>query len=215
MREGLLWVHIIAGMTGLVSALVAVVTRWAGRHRAHVWSGRVFFGGMMVAVATAVPLALLGANVFLLLIALFSGYLAFSGWRAARHRSGEPAWVDLGAAGLMLAASVVMLGYGGVKLYEGHGLGLPLMVFGAIGGAVSAGHLRRWRRGEIKGRERIAHHLTMMLGATIAAVTAFVVTNITFEPSVVLWLAPTALITPLIVAWSRRVRGEPREPPAG
>jgi hypothetical protein len=44
-----------------------------------------------------------------------------------------------------------------------------------------------------------------MLAGTIAAVTAFTVVNVSTEPAVLAWLGPTAIITPLIVYWNRRV----------
>ena len=43
---------------------------------------------MTVIFMTALPLAILGSNVFLALIALFSFYLVFAGWRFARNRHG-------------------------------------------------------------------------------------------------------------------------------
>lgn len=39
---------------------------------------------------------------------------------------------------------------------------------------------------------------------TIAAVTAFVVTNVPVRPASVVWLAPTVVITPIIVVWNVR-----------
>ena len=46
-----------------------------------------------------------------------------------------------------------------------------------------------------------------MLAGTISALTAVLVVNFTFNPPFVLWLAPTALLTPLIVWWNRRLQG--------
>ncbi len=43
--------------------------------------------------------------------------------------------------------------------------------------------------------------------ATIAAATAFTVINFkSFEPVFVAWLAPTAIITPIIIWWDRRLK---------
>ena len=60
-------------------------------------------------------------------------------------------------------------------------------------------------------------HLTMMLAGLIATVTAFLVVNFTFDPVFVLWLAPTVLITPVIMILSTKIgketmpRGMPRD----
>jgi hypothetical protein len=53
---------------------------------------------------------------------------------------------------------------------------------------------------------RIANHLIRMMGATIAVITAFLVVNVHFDPGWVVWLAPTVVLTPLIIVWSRRAR---------
>ena len=83
---------------------------------------------------------------------------------------------------------------------------LSLLVFGLIGGVLGSIDVRRIRAGGTTGARRIALHLTMMLSATIAALTAFLVNVATFGPSLVVWLLPTAVITPVIVMWNRRVQ---------
>ena len=69
----LLSIHIGAGSLALLTAAIAVFTpkgqKW------HILSGRVYAVAMAVVFLTAVPLALLGASIFLLLIAFFSFYL--------------------------------------------------------------------------------------------------------------------------------------------
>ena len=66
----LLVIHITAGSIALLTAFVALVTAKGGV--IHIRAGRVYAIGMTVIFLTAVPLAALGANVFLLLIAFFS-----------------------------------------------------------------------------------------------------------------------------------------------
>jgi hypothetical protein len=60
-----------------------------------------------------------------------------------------------------------------------------------------------------KGKTKFANqwllnHLQRMIGTYIASLTAFLVVNINFNPAFVIWLAPTVLIVPLIVYWSRK-----------
>ena len=45
-----------------------------------------------------------------------------------------------------------------------------------------------------------------MMGGTIATLTAYVVTNFKFDPMVVLWLGPGAVIAPLALWWTHRVK---------
>src|SRR5947207_13619105 len=84
----LLTIHIAAGFTALTAAAVAVLTPKG--ERAHVYAGRVFVLGMALVLLTALPMALMKLNLFLLLVAIFSFYLASSGSLMARNRRGGP-----------------------------------------------------------------------------------------------------------------------------
>jgi hypothetical protein len=203
----LLTLHILAGAAGLVSLVVATLTKTLDiAHEWHVYSGTAFFWSMTAIFLTAVPMTLLRPNLFLFLIAILSFYFALAGWRYAKNRRGRPRALDWVSAGLMAVTSLVMVTFGIVLLVRGDPDGVTILVFGGIGGALSLGDLRTSRQGGARGPERIAKHLTMMLAGSIAAITAFVVTNFTMQPRVVLWLAPTIVITPLIVWWNTKIR---------
>jgi hypothetical protein len=150
------------------------------------------------------------ANTFLFVIAIFSVYLALSGWRYAKYRWGRPPAFDWGSAGVMVVTSTAMVLLGVFILTTGEMIGLVLIVFGGIGAALSYSDLRTLGAGRIEAKQRIAAHLTRMLAGTIAAVTAFLVTNVSFEPVFLLWLAPTVVMTPLIVWWNRRIQAGER-----
>ncbi|MEM7535391.1 MAG: hypothetical protein AAF639_24650 [Chloroflexota bacterium] len=199
----LLTIHIIAGFSALVAAFVATFT--AKGRTWHLYSGRVYFWGMAVIFVTAIPMAIMRPNPFLFLIAIFSFYLALAGWRFAKNRRGKPTRLDWSSAGIMAVTSVAMLGYGVYMLMTGNTMGITLLVFGSIGAALSVFDLITLRGGGVRGKKRIAYHLTGMLAGTIATVTAFIVTNFEFEPEFVLWLAPTVVITPLISWWNAQV----------
>ena len=92
----LLYIHIAAGFSALVAAFVATITKALNlTHKWHIYSGRVFFGGMLIIFLTAVPLSITTGNIFLLLIAVFSFYLSYSGWSYARNRRGAPHPMEL------------------------------------------------------------------------------------------------------------------------
>lgn len=203
----LLALHIAAGSVALCAAMVAVLSKWANlTHAWHVRSGRTFFWGMCVVTATAIPMTFIHPNLLLLLIALFSVYMALAGWRYAKNRSGIPTRLDWGSAVGMLVVSAGMVAYAIVRYLEGGmGAGIILGVFGITGGLLSYFDLQRIRRGGVKGAQRIVMHLTMMLSATISAVTAFLVNVVTFSPGFVLWLLPTVVLTPVIILWNRRI----------
>ena len=96
LETGLLYIHILAGSTALLAAVVPVVTKKGGKN--HVRAGRVYALAMTVIFVTALPLAILGDDIFLLIIAFFSFYLVFAGWRFARNSARKPHWVDWSAS---------------------------------------------------------------------------------------------------------------------
>jgi hypothetical protein len=204
MYKILLSIHIAAGFTALSSAAVAVATPKGARW--HVNAGRVFVIGMAGVFLTALPMTLIKPNLFLLLIAIFSLYLAVSGWLRARNRSGIPTAVEWITAVAMVLAAVAMGGRGIAMCSAGHSMGIVLLVFGGIGGLLAVRDLTSLRAHRYQGNVRIAAHVGRMLGGTIAAVTAFAVVNIRVEPAFIVWLAPTGVLTPLIVYWVARVR---------
>lgn len=202
-----LGVHITAGTVALAGALVAVASKTADvSHRIHVLSGRAYVAAMAVVVVTALALALLRAGPVMLLIALFSGYFVWAGWRLARNRRGTATLADRVAAWVMAAASVTMLVWGIMAVSSGQSSGIIVIVFGVIGLLAVRDDLVRFRAGGVRGRERIAAHLGRMLGATIATLTAVLVVNVDIEPQLIVWLGPTIVLLPVILWWERRLR---------
>ncbi len=199
----LLVIHVICGSTALLSSFVAMCVA-KGEHQ-HRRFGSYFFYGMTGVFVTAIPIALLKHNLFLFLIALFSYYLAFTGWRYAKNRHGVPTRLDWGVTIGMLIVSIFMLALGFMKHWPEQYQSMTLIVFGAIGTFFSLGDIKTFSYQVAVGKERIAKHLSAMLGATIAALTAFVVTNIHIQPKIILWLGPTVLIVPFIAWWQRKV----------
>lgn len=207
--ELVLAAHIGAGAAAVLASFAALVAaKGRGLHRA---AGRVFFWAMAVVCVSAVLLAALRGNVFLLLIGLFSVYLAFAGWRFAVNRSGAPAPVDWAAVGVMALSG---LGMGALSLryaLAGEAQWVTLAVFGGIALALAAADAIGFRRGALRGAARIRRHLTNMTGAAISALTAVLVVNVETQPVWLAWIAPTLALTPLIVWWNVKLaRGERR-----
>ncbi len=200
-----LLLHIGAGAVALATAGVAAFA--AKGRRNHVRAGRIYTVSMAIVFLTAVPLALLGDDVFLLLVAFFSFYLVFAGWRLARNRQGRPHPVDWLATGIVGATGLLMGGYAVVLAKSGDSQWVTMTLFAgiALGLGITDGLDHRLRRA--RGARRIARHLTRMLAGTIATVTALLVVNVNTNPPWIAWILPTVLIVPFIVWWNRRVRG--------
>jgi len=200
-----LWLHIAAGTVAVLAGLGALVTEKGGlRHRQ---AGKSFVVAMGVVVVTTVLLAVFDPTsfrLFLVLVAVFSGYLAFSGYRVLSRKrpADEVALVDWVAASAVVLACLALGGWGITRLVEGATFGVVLVVFGGIGLGFAYLDVRSFRTDE--GGEWMVAHLQRMIGAFVATISAVSAVNLTDTLGVVAWLWPTVALTPLIVYWSRK-----------
>jgi len=200
-----LWLHIAAGTVAVLAGLGALVTEKGGlRHRQ---AGKSFVVAMGVVVVTTVLLAVFDPTsfrLFLVLVAVFSGYLAFSGYRVLSRKrpADEVALVDWVAVGAVVLACLALGGWGITRLVEGATFGVVLVVFGGIGLGFAYLDVRSFRTDE--GGEWMVAHLQRMIGAFVATISAVSAVNLTDTLGVVAWLWPTVALTPLIVYWSRK-----------
>jgi len=200
-----LWVHIAGGTVAVFAGVVALVTEKGGRR--HRGAGKIFLASMGVVVATVFGLVVIDPTTFrivLTLVAVFSGYLAFSGYRVlARKRSpGSAHPVDWLAAGSVVAACLALGGWGAVRALDGDSFGIVMVVFGIIGVAFGGLEIRQFRSGS--AGEWLVDHLQRMIAAYIATISAVSAVNLTPVLGIGAWLWPTALGTPLIYYWSKR-----------
>ena len=157
----------------------------------------------MVAIfLTAIPMSIISSNIFLFLIAVFSFYLAFSGMRFARNRKGVATTLDWVAVSLMILSGAGMWILAGIYFTNNDSQYIPLLVFGFLALFLGYGDYSSHKNKTATGKERLAKHLTNMLGGTIAVITAVSVVNPPFDPEWVWWVLPTALVTPVIY-WSK------------
>lgn len=201
-----LWVHIAAGVVALLAGVTALATEKGGqRHRR---AGRAFVLAMAMVVGTVIPLLVLDPStlrVFLTLVAVFSGYLAFSGYRVLSRRrpDGEADIVDwVGAVGVVTAC-VALAAWGGVWLVDGRQFGVVMLAFGGIGSWMGGSDV--WTFRSAGDRDPwIVTHLQRMLAALIATVSAVSAVNLTGSLGVLAWLWPTIVGTPIIVYYARQ-----------
>ncbi|PYN56353.1 MAG: hypothetical protein DMD94_07805 [Candidatus Rokuibacteriota bacterium] len=198
------WLHIAAGTVALFVAPGAMLTVKGGR--AHRRWGKIYFWAMALVAASAIVLGLWRPNIFLALLALFSFYMAFSGYRSLfrkRPAQGErPAGIDWGAALVTLAASAALVVLGLVRPGPAwQRVGIVPVVFGVLGLVLAGLDLAKFVRPPEDRHAWWFAHMGGMLGSYIATVSAFSVVNFTFLPTTVRWLWPTVIGTPLITLW--------------
>ena len=203
-------IHILFGSVALFVAPAAMLTRKGGLwHRR--W-GKIFFWAITGVAITAVVMSLIRSGLFFLLIALFSFYLALTGYRVLYRKTPQQGAgkVDWTAAVTMLLGSLALVVYG-IYLIVTSSFGIVAIVFGLIGLWLAGLDVRDFLHHPADKKAWWYSHMTRMLSAYIAAVTAFSVVNFKFLPPVPRWLWATVVGTAGIVIWTgyyrRKFRG--------
>jgi hypothetical protein len=214
--------HALAGAVALGSMVGPMVTRKGGV--AHRRWGRVFAFAMAGVVVLAWAVCLLrvvrgehvSSSVFLAMVGLLAGACTWAGWRVRAEKGRVEAHTDPLDRGVMMAlglAGAAGLGFG---LYAGEVL---FGVFGALCLWTARNELRAMALVEPGKWHWWYRHMSSMLAACIATVTAFLVVNVPGFPSVVRellppwgwWVLPTVIGTPGIIVWTaiwhRRLEG--------
>jgi hypothetical protein len=216
MLTSILYLHVAGGSAALLSMLIPLLTKkGAVTHRRAGW---VFVSGMIVVSITAFLLA--GhrwatdpsprgreAGAFLFFISILTATNVSSGIRVLRAKTRTAPhrhpW-DVGLPALLVAASIAAALHG---LSTGNYLFAAFAVIGLLAGG---GNLAYWITPQTHPMHWWFEHMSSMLGACIAATTAFAVVNAshlglqTF--SLIVWLTPSVIGVPTIAIWTRYYR---------
>src|SRR4030095_15565321 len=217
----LLSLHIATGTIALVVAPAAMLTVKGGR--AHRRWGMIYFWSMALVPVTGGVLSLWRPRIFLTLLAVFSFYQAFAGyrvlWRKRPARGERARAIDWTAALVTFAASAALVVLGLLRPGPSwERIGIVPIVFGLLGMVLAGIDFWRFVRPPADERAWWFAHMGGMLGSYIAAVSALSVVTSASLPPAVRWLWPTIVGTPLIALWIRyyRIRfGRARAPLGG
>ena len=211
--KSLLVVHIACGFASFLLAPVALATAKGGKQ--HKRWGMVYLWAMGGVAATALPMALYRPVLFLALVAVFSFYAAFSGYRVLKlkdlSRGGRAKAIDWFAGGMTFVSSACLAGFGVWRTAWVQHMGLVAVVFGLVGMRLAAVQMLSFVRKPTEKMFWWYTHLGNFIGSYIAAWTAFSVVSL---PQVlphagfVLWLWPTAVGVPAIVLTSAYLQAE-------
>ena len=200
----LLYLHILAGFISLgIAYFLLFIKKGNKRHKK---LGMIYVYGMSTIFVTAIPLSLLGEfNPFLFVIAIFSFYLAFSGYRQGRDRNGAREQIDK-VLGVFITATSILFYSMAVNLYLiEDSMWITSVIFGSVALVFGINDFRRMKLIERPNfYDRTNLHLNLMLAGTIATTTAFIVTLDPFATLWLNWVAPTIVGTPIIIYFSRR-----------
>lgn len=189
----LLVLHVAGGMTALIAGLIPMIAKKGSK--THVIGGKVYLWAMWVAVFSSLPLAMIKMNLFLGTIGIFTGYMVYTGNRAAQRKSSVPtSRLDLIVMWGTMAVSILMVGiaiYLAVGMEGRWPMGLVLGAFGVFCFLLTLEDRKYTLHPERYAKKAwLIVHLSRFGGAYIATFTAFVVTNVTFVPGLLLWLGP-------------------------
>jgi hypothetical protein len=201
----LLIIHILSGLISLTSGCIAMAVKKGGK--THRLSGKIFFCSMLGVTASALIISLARNNGFLLMIAIFSFYQNYMGYRAIKNKSLRPSTSDW----LVLFCGAVN------TFFMINSMNIVLMVFGGISFFLVARNLStnlKAKRGQtLQPLAWLKLHIGMMMGAYIATITAFVVVNSRFFAALNLpewlpWLLPILVLVPLLAYFTKKYTGK-------
>jgi uncharacterized membrane protein len=203
--------HVVAGFVALFAGAGALLTKKGGyRHRR---LGRAYVYAMTFVSASALALYVFDptpTRLFLALVAVFSFYFVFSGFRVLSRKrpADDPAGLDWVAVGLLTVSGAGLVAMGAWAALSGSGFAPVVLVFGGIGTAFGLRDVRQFRTGTSDPRAWFFEHLTRMSAGYIATVTAFSSVNFLFLPEVARWLWPTLVGSPAIALLVRKYESD-------
>ncbi|MBO6494101.1 hypothetical protein [Roseivirga sp.] len=208
MADVLILSHVVAGVTTLISGLLAAFFGKKGG-KLHRQVGLVFYWSMFwIFISALLIISFVRFSAFLLVIAVFSWYMTFSGVRVLKLKKTMMAKpVDWTAAIITLLSGLFFIGMGfsyQLKAEWSSVVGYLCFFFGIFTAQTAWENIKGFRRGA--NQEKMwwwFAHMNSMCGALIASITAFTVQNgeIFKLPSEMMWLpwvVPTIIGSPLI-----------------
>jgi uncharacterized membrane protein len=193
----LLYTHIISGGIALVCGSIAMLTKKG--QKAHRTSGKIFFYSMLLVCFSAIGIAIFKDLSFLLMVGIFALFQNYFGLRAIKNKQLRYDTIDIVMLLTACINSIFML----ISIKP------VLMVFGIISAFLCFGQIKIYvatlKKTEIPKSLWLRQHIGMMMGAYIATLTAFLVVNVkNVEPGWLIWLAPTAILVPLMLYWTKK-----------
>ena len=206
------YIHILAGTLALICGPAAmIVEKGSDKHRLF---GKIFFYSMMIVAASAIIVASSPKhrNIFLIIIGVFSAYMPLSAYRILHlkflNKNQKPKIADWDISLYMACFTALMLYYSVYQFFMGDITeAVVLLVFSVLAISMLRSDYLIFTR-KMKGPNFwLFVHISRMIGANIAAYTAFlVVNNHNFLPPLVAWLLPTPIGIVFIIYFIRRYK---------
>ncbi len=207
--------HALAGFLTLLFGTLNLINKKGAKLHKRIGIAYMLCMGWIF-VSALLVIAFYRFNFFLLVIAVFSFYLCFSGYRVLkRKKAGKEKLIDWIAAIFTLLFGVYLLGMAAYLLVKGNVLfGTISVVFGFGTCRTAWNDIKIFRTNKFDEKQWWwYHHMQAMCASLIAAVTAFLVQNggkffPDFEQPWIFWLLPTVLAAPLLTVWIRKYKSK-------
>lgn len=205
--------HASAGCIMLLSGLVAMAAKKVNKY--HRVSGKIYFGATSLVAITGFTIALEKNNHFLLATSIFVMYMVVSGYRSLylkqlyKEVKAQP--IDWLIIVFALIGTLGLLILGALTIMSGNKSGYVPLVFGVISGAFVRRDILKFTKGPVEQKHWLYNHIRGMVGSYIAGLTAFLAVNagfISHNFSLLVWLAPSAIGTPLIIFWVNKYKAK-------
>ncbi|NTS39598.1 hypothetical protein HRG84_01670 [Flavisolibacter sp. BT320] len=201
----LLIFHVLAGFVALIAGGIASATKKGGS--GHRRSGKWYFWGMTGVFVTAVAVSILKSLAFLFMIGFFSYYFVVRGYRILYlkklGKSQKATSLDWAITAVAMLFGLGLVTWAYLQFRSGSSFWPVPLVFGLVSSGFALADIRLFVKGPATKLHWITGHITSMGAGYIATWTAFIVTNVTFLPPVLVWLLPS-LIGSILIAQSTR-----------
>ena len=204
------YLHAFFGGLGLLTGIASIAVKKGSLN--HKRMGKWFTWSMITSCLISLVIARLPNHIndFLFLIGVFTIYMVLAGNRALTFKSIKktgPNWMDKTVSGVMLLSAFLMVAFGLNAVLNNQSGGILFLFFGAFGIFMPFGDFKLFKKTLENRKLWLINHLSRMLGALIASITAFLVAGMKYD-NLLAWMLPTVLGTVYIVYWIRKIKGK-------
>lgn len=204
----LIYIHAFFGGIGLITGVGSIIVRKGSLF--HKRLGKVFSYSMIISSLISLLVARLPnhENLFLFLIGIFTIYLVLAGNRALTLKKKSKIKADRTdktISGVMFIVSITMMVIGVLGSIQNIENSVLYLFFGVFGTFLTIRDFQTFKSFTKNKSAWLKSHLSRMIGALIASVTAFMVAGLNIR-ALIIWILPTILGTGYIIYWSRKLK---------
>lgn len=206
----LIYIHAFFGGIGLITGIGTILLKKGSPN--HKKLGRWFSWSMIISSLISLVIARMPGHInnFLFLIGIFTIYMVLAGNRALTFKSVKKTKANLRdklVSGAMVFSGILMILFGIIGLIQSQSQGVLFIFFGLFGLFMPYSDFRLFATTLQNRKLWLMNHLSRMLGALIASVTAFLVAAMKYD-NLLAWMLPTLTGTVYIVYWIRKTKGK-------